>query len=67
MVNRQNVLRRRLNERIKSVAAVDVRSRDTWRNIVSQLDHERAVWYVKGDVEKIWQLSPTEDRVIILF
>ena len=27
---------------------------------MSQLDHERAVWHVRGDVEKIWQLSPTE-------
>jgi hypothetical protein len=46
VVNRQNVLRKRLNERIKSVAAVDVASRDTWRTILTQLNHERAVWHV---------------------
>ena len=37
VVNRQNTLRRRLNERIKSVAAVDVGNRDNWRLIVAQL------------------------------
>ena len=37
VVNRQNTLRRRLNERIKSVAAVDVANRDNWRLIVAQL------------------------------
>ena len=37
VVNRQNGLRKRLNERIKSVAAVDVASRDTWRQLVAQL------------------------------
>ena len=60
VVNRQNVLRRRLNERIKSVAAVDVASRDTWRKIVSQLNHERAVWFIDDGVGKVWQLSATE-------
>jgi len=59
VVNRQNVLRRRLNERIKSVAAVDVASRDTWRKIVAQLNHERAVWH-NNNMANVWQLSPTE-------
>lgn len=59
-MNRQNVLRRRLNERIKSVAAVDVASRDTWRQIVAQLNHERAVWHIQNGVNTVWQLSPSE-------
>ena len=54
-------MRRRLNERIKSVAAVDVANRDNWRLIVAQLSHERAVWYNQSDITPtLWQLNPTE-------
>ena len=61
VVNRQNTLRRRLNERIKSVAAVDVANRDNWRLIVAQLSHERAVWNNQSDITPtLWQLNPTE-------
>ena len=61
VVTRQNGLRKRLNERIKSVAAVDVASRDTWRHLVAQLSHTRAVWYSSlREPPCVWQLNPTE-------
>ena len=60
VVNRQNILRKRLSSMVKSIAANDVKSRDVWRKIISQLNHERAVWHNVSQTGMVWQLSPTE-------
>ena len=60
VVDAQNSERKSLMEQIKLRYSENIQMAGKWNHLISQLTHEKAVWFFKKSYPMFWQLDPTE-------